>query len=154
MPFGRPDGGDGGLGGGLWLVVDRNVSSLIGFKDHPHRAAKGGTHGQGQRKHGEVGEEHWLRLVLKLMADVALVGFPSVGKSTLISTIAVEALVGADGNTGWDRPEHRGDRGDDHVVEHGDRLVPSDDESGSMTSIASALNRGGTGVVIRWVYGS
>ena len=151
MPFGGPDGGDGGLGGGVWLVVDRNVSSLIAFKDHPHRAAKGGTHGQGQRKHGkgggdllvsvpegtvvkdqdgvvladliqpgdrwlaadggrggrgnarflsnrrrapafaeqgETGEEHWLRLELKLMADVALVGFPSVGKSTLISVIS------------------------------------------------------------------
>ena len=151
VPFGGPDGGDGGLGGGVWLVVDRNVSSLIAFKDHPHRAAKGGTHGQGQRKHGkgggdllvpvpegtvvkdqagvvladlvqpgdrwlaadggrggrgnarflsnrrrapafaeqgEIGEEHWLRLELKLMADVALVGFPSVGKSTLIATIS------------------------------------------------------------------
>jgi GTP-binding protein len=35
-----------------------------------------------------VGEERWLRLELKLMADVALVGFPSVGKSTLISVIS------------------------------------------------------------------
>ncbi|MGK2947313.1 MAG: GTPase ObgE, partial [Acidimicrobiales bacterium] len=140
-----------GTGGSVWLVVDRNVSSLIAFKDHPHRAAKSGTHGSGQRRHGrggddlevpvpegtvvrdqdgavvadlvnpgdrwmaaeggrggrgnarflsnkrrapafaeqgEVGEEHWLRLELKLMADVALVGFPSVGKSTLISVIS------------------------------------------------------------------
>ena len=37
---------------------------------------------------GEVGEERWLRLELKLLADVALVGFPSVGKSTLISAIS------------------------------------------------------------------
>src|SRR5437773_729487 len=37
---------------------------------------------------GEAGEEHWLRLELKLMADVALVGFPNVGKSTLISVIS------------------------------------------------------------------
>ena len=35
-----------------------------------------------------MGEERWLRLELKLLADVALVGFPSVGKSTLISTIS------------------------------------------------------------------
>ena len=37
---------------------------------------------------GEVGEERWLRMELKLLADVALVGFPSVGKSTLISVIS------------------------------------------------------------------
>ena len=151
VPRGGPDGGDGGDGGGVWLVVDRNVASLIAFKDQPHRAAGSGVHGQGKRKHGrrgsdlevpvpegttvrsqdgvvladlvgagerwlageggrggrgnarflsnrrrapafaeqgEVGEERWLRLELKLLADVALVGFPSVGKSTLISTIS------------------------------------------------------------------
>lgn len=36
---------------------------------------------------GEPGEEHWLLLELKVLADVGLVGFPSVGKSTLLSTV-------------------------------------------------------------------
>jgi GTP-binding protein len=37
---------------------------------------------------GEKGQERWLDMELKLMADVALVGFPNAGKSTLISTVS------------------------------------------------------------------
>jgi len=151
VPRGGPDGGDGGKGGDVWLVADRNVASLLAFRDRPHRAAASGVHGSGRGRHGhrgadlevevpegtvvrereglvvadlvhagdrflaaaggrggrgnarflsnrrrapsfaeqgEHGEERWLRLELKLMADVALVGFPNAGKSTLISTIS------------------------------------------------------------------
>ena len=148
---GGPDGGDGGSGGDVWLQADHNVSSLIAFKDHPHRPAGNGTHGMGKGRHGargtdlvvpvpegtvvrsqdgkiladlvhagdrylaakggqggrgnarflsnrrrapafaeqgEVGEEFYLNLELKLMADVALVGFPNAGKSTFISRVS------------------------------------------------------------------
>ncbi len=37
---------------------------------------------------GEAGQERWLDMELKLMADVALIGFPNVGKSTLVATVS------------------------------------------------------------------
>ena len=152
VAYGGPNGGDGGKGGDVWIVADRNVASLLAFRDHPHRRAANGVHGKGKDLHGrrgedlvvpvpegtvardlytgevladlvnhgdkwlaaeggrggrgnarflnnkrrapsfaeqgEEGRERWLKLELKLMADVALVGFPNVGKSTFISVVS------------------------------------------------------------------
>jgi GTP-binding protein len=151
VPKGGPDGGDGGSGGDIYVQADRNVASLLAYRDHPHRRAESGKHGSGNKRHGargrdlvvsvpegtqiktrdgelladlvshgdrylaarggrggrgnarflsnarrapgfaeqgEYGEEHWLRLEVKLLADAALVGFPNAGKSTLIAAVS------------------------------------------------------------------
>jgi GTP-binding protein len=151
VPKGGPDGGNGGKGGDVWLVADRNIASLVGFKDHPHREAESGVHGGSKQAHGrngkdllvpvpegtivkdqdgrviadlvhegdrflageggrggrgnasflsnrrrapsfaeqgEHGEEKWLKLELKLMADVAIIGVPNAGKSTFIASVS------------------------------------------------------------------
>ena len=54
---GGPDGGDGGHGGDVWLTADRNVASLIAFRDHPHRKAASGGHGSGNKRTGATGAD-------------------------------------------------------------------------------------------------
>src|SRR3954451_12343399 len=56
-PKGGPDGGDGGKGGDVWLVADRNVPSLLGVKDHPFRRAGDGVHGTSKKAHGRSGSD-------------------------------------------------------------------------------------------------
>ncbi|BCL13411.1 GTPase ObgE [Micromonospora sagamiensis] len=150
-PFGGPDGGNGGHGGSVSLVVDPQVHTLLDFHFRPHvkadngkggagsnrdgangrdlvlkvpngtvvqtpdgtvladlvgagttfEAARGGRGGRGnaslanaKRKApgfaelGEPGDELDVVLELKSVADVGLVGFPSAGKSSLISVIS------------------------------------------------------------------
>ena len=82
------------------MYSDGVLAELVRHGDR-FKAASGGRGGRGnarflsnQRRaptfaeQGEHGEDRWLKLELKLMADVALVGLPNVGKSTLISVIS------------------------------------------------------------------
>ena len=150
-PLGGPDGGNGGRGGDVILIVDPSVTTLLDFHHSPHRKATSGHQGYGDRKDGhqgedlilgvpngtviydqkgeqiadligngttfiaaqggfgglgnlalssskrrapgfallgEPGEERTLTLELKSVADIALVGFPSAGKSSLIAAVS------------------------------------------------------------------
>ena len=85
------------------VVRTRDGDVLADLVQHGDRylAAHGGRGGRGNARflsnarraphfaeQGEYGEELWLRLELRLAADVAIVGFPNVGKSTLISVVS------------------------------------------------------------------
>ena len=150
-PLGGPDGGNGGRGGSIVLVVDPQVHTLLDFHFHPHVVAPSGKQGMGSNRDGAAGadlevkvpdgtivlDEHGrlladlvgagtrfdaaaggrgglgnaalasrarkapgfallgekgqardLTLELKTVADVGLIGFPSAGKSSLVSAIS------------------------------------------------------------------
>ncbi len=152
VPKGGPNGGDGGQGGNVVLVADRNVNTLVDFRFRRLFKAKPGGKGEGSNKYGrnaedllitvplgtivkdeetgqvmadlsrdgqraivakggrggrgnwhfrtsanrtptfaergEPGEERWLRLELKVLADVGLLGYPSGGKSSILRKVS------------------------------------------------------------------
>ena len=148
---GGPDGGDGGKGGNVVFIADKNLNTLMDFRykrkyvaedgkdggknkcsgasapdliirlplgtlikeaetgllikdlidETPFIAAEGGKGGWGNQhfatstrqiprfaKPGQPGEELHIRLELKLIADVGLLGFPNVGKSTFLTVVS------------------------------------------------------------------
>ena len=152
VPFGGPDGGDGGRGGSIYAIADRNINTLIDYRYARLHRAKKGEHGRGsdcygksaddiylrvpvgtliceqdskmpvadltehgqvtllarggqggrgnihfksstnraprQQTDGEPGQTRQLRLELKVLADVGLLGMPNAGKSTFISAVS------------------------------------------------------------------
>jgi GTP-binding protein len=57
VPFGGPDGGDGGRGGSVYLVAKAGVSTLLEFARKRHFRAESGGHGKGSRQHGKAGAD-------------------------------------------------------------------------------------------------
>lgn len=152
VPFGGPNGGNGGKGGDVHIVASDHLNTLIHFRHKVHYKAERGQHGRGKDQHGksggdlfievptgtvvfdaetgeviadltengqtalvarggrggrgnatfatptnqaprvaergEPGEERWLRLELRLIADVGVLGVPNAGKSTLLSVVS------------------------------------------------------------------
>ena len=66
-PRGGPDGGDGGRGGDVMLVADRNLNTLIHFKKRSHFKAEGGGRGGGKNQQGKTGEDQLIPVPLGTM---------------------------------------------------------------------------------------
>src|SRR5689334_8273480 len=56
-PLGGPDGGNGGRGGDVVLVVDSNTHTLLDFHHHPHQRAGNGKQGAGSNRNGADGDD-------------------------------------------------------------------------------------------------
>lgn len=62
IPFGGPDGGDGGKGGSIWAIADRNLNTLIDFRYTRVFRAKKGENGRGADCYGKGGDDLELRM--------------------------------------------------------------------------------------------
>ncbi len=90
IPMGGPDGGDGGRGGSIWAVADRNINTLVEYRYTRHFHAQNGEGGRGADCYGKGGEDLTLHLPVgtvihdddsgELIADLA-----EDGQRTLIA---------------------------------------------------------------------
>jgi GTP-binding protein len=62
IPKGGPDGGDGGRGGSVWAVANRNINTLIDYRYARKHQAKNGEHGTGSDCYGAAGDDIELRV--------------------------------------------------------------------------------------------
>src|SRR6476660_2283172 len=62
VPRGGPDGGDGGRGGSIYAVADRNINTLIDYRYARIHRAKGGENGRGADQYGRGAEDIVLRM--------------------------------------------------------------------------------------------
>jgi GTP-binding protein len=70
-PRGKPVGGSGGAGGSVIVVADDSVSTLLRYARKPHWKAPSGTHGEGELRHGRIGDDLLLQVPLgTLVRDV------------------------------------------------------------------------------------
>ncbi len=62
VPLGGPSGGDGGRGGHVLIVADKQLSTLLDYRYHQHYKAERGQHGMGKNRTGRDGEDLTLRV--------------------------------------------------------------------------------------------
>ena len=74
VPRGGPDGGDGGRGGSIWAIADRNINTLIDYRYARIHRAKPGERGRGADQYGRGSEDIVLRMPVGTVITVAGTG--------------------------------------------------------------------------------
>jgi GTP-binding protein len=93
-PLGGPDGGNGGRGGDVVLVVDPQVTTLLDYHRAPHRRAAAGAPGSGGHRHGADGED-----VVLPVPDGTVARLPD-GSSVDLVGAGTRVLIAAGGRGG------------------------------------------------------
>ena len=57
IPRGGPSGGDGGVGGSIWIESDEGLNTLLHLRYNPEHKAGRGRHGEGSNRHGKKGDD-------------------------------------------------------------------------------------------------
>lgn len=108
VPKGGPDGGDGGHGGSVIFLADRNLSTLIDFKYKPLIEGKDGAHGKGGLKDGESAQDVTVRVpVGTLVKDVVTGQVLSDLTKAGVSYTAARGGRGGRGNTRFASATHQ-----------------------------------------------
>jgi GTP-binding protein len=62
VPRGGPSGGDGGVGGSVWMEADESFNTLLHLRYNPEHKAERGRHGEGSNRHGKDGEDTTIKV--------------------------------------------------------------------------------------------
>ena len=74
IPFGGPNGGDGGRGGSVWAQADRNINTLIDYRYARRHEARNGEAGRGSDQFGAAGDDIVLRMPVGTIVSDAETG--------------------------------------------------------------------------------
>jgi GTP-binding protein len=97
IPFGGPDGGDGGKGGDVWIEAADGINTLIDYRYQQHHKAATGGHGMGKSRHGADGQD----IVLRVPTGTQVL---DEDKETLIADLSdagMRVLLARGGNGGF-----------------------------------------------------
>ena len=97
IPYGGPDGGNGGRGGDVWAEAVDGLNTLIDYRYRQHFKAAKGVHGMGRDRSGAKGED----VVLKVPAGTQLFEIDSETLIADLTEVGQRVLIAKGGNGGF-----------------------------------------------------